>query len=156
MTFGRFSEAIIAAVTLVGVGCCTCVAQSVPEGRLYAFHSSAQGGCPALDWHLVVGAGNSLSGMISWDDMKSLARVSGRINSTARSFSMQAVEVGGQGRSVTIEGTVGQNGWLMANINGPNVACAGVSVPWFHIESPKPIETRPPRPPAPIDQPPRE
>jgi len=38
------------------------LAQGVPEGRLYTFHSRAQAGCPALDWHVIVGANNSLSG----------------------------------------------------------------------------------------------
>jgi hypothetical protein len=36
------------------------LAQWIPEGRLYAFHSTAQGACPALDWHIVVGPNNTL------------------------------------------------------------------------------------------------
>ena len=103
----------------------------VPEGRLYAFHSGAQHSCPSLDWHVVVGPNNTLSGMISWDNMKSMAHATGTVNPTARTFSMHAQEVGGQGRSATIDGTVNQNGWLTANIKGPNVACTGVSVAWF-------------------------
>jgi hypothetical protein len=102
-----------------------------PEGRLYAFHSTAQGSCPALDWHVVVGPQNTLSGMLSWDNMKSVAHATGTLNPTARTFVMHAQEVGGQGRSATIDGTVNQNGWLTANIKGPNVACTGVSVAWF-------------------------
>ena len=102
-----------------------------PEGRLYAFHSTAQGSCPALDWHVVVGPQNTLSGMLSWDNMKSVAHAKGTLNPTARTFVMQAHEVGGQGRSATIDGTVGQNGWLKASIRGPNVNCTGVDVPWF-------------------------
>ena len=94
----------------------------VPEGRLFAFRSTAQGACPPLDWHVVVGPNNTLSGMISWDSMKSMAHATGTINPTARTFAMQAHEVGGQGRSATIDGTVNQNGWLTANIRGQNVS----------------------------------
>jgi hypothetical protein len=103
----------------------------MPEGRLFVFHSTAQGACPPLDWHLVVGPNNTLSGMLSWDNMKSMAQATGTVNLTARTFAMQAHEVGGQKRSATIDGTVGQNGWLKANIRGQNVNCTGVDVPWF-------------------------
>ena len=34
-------------------------AQWIPEGRLYAVHSTALGACP-LDWHIVVGPNNTL------------------------------------------------------------------------------------------------
>jgi hypothetical protein len=103
----------------------------MPEGRLFVFHSAAQGACPPLDWHLVVGPNSTLSGMISWDNMKSMAQATGTVNLAARTFAMQAHEVGGQGRSATINGTVNQNGWLKANIQGPNVNCTGVNVPWY-------------------------
>ena len=45
---------------------------------------------------------------------------------------MTAKEEGGQGRTATIDGTVStQDGWLTASIEGPNVKCRGVKVPWF-------------------------
>jgi hypothetical protein len=45
---------------------------------------------------------------------------------------MTAKELGGQGRTATIQGTADSNlGWLMADILGPNVKCQGVKVPWF-------------------------
>jgi hypothetical protein len=103
----------------------------MPEGRLFVFRSTAQGACPPLDWHLVVGPNNTLSGMISWDNMKSMAHATGTVNLTARTFTMQAQEEGGQRRSATIDGTVGQNGWLRANVKGQNVTCTGVNVPWY-------------------------
>jgi hypothetical protein len=80
---------------------------------------------------VVVGANNSLAGMISWDDMKSMAHASGTVNMQARTFSMQAHEVGGQGRSATVDGTVRQDGYLVANVKGKNVTCTGITVPWF-------------------------
>ena len=43
---------------------------------------------------------------------------------------MTAKEVGGQGRTATINGTADNNtGWLTANIQGANVKCQGVKVP---------------------------
>ena len=40
---------------------------AVPAGSYYSFHSTAQGGCPALDWHVVVGLNGALSGIIAWN-----------------------------------------------------------------------------------------
>ena len=99
--------------------------------RVYAFHSPSQRGCPPLDWHVVLTGGNQLNGMISWDNMQLMAHVSGTVNTTARTFQMTAQEQGGQGRTATITGTVQQNGWLVASINGANVKCTGVTVQWY-------------------------
>ena len=44
---------------------------------------------------------------------------------------MTATEVGGQGRTATITGTVGANGWFVVNIAGPNVNCQGLNVPFY-------------------------
>jgi len=70
--------------------------------------------------------------MISWNNMESLARAAGSINMTSGAFQMTAQEVGGQGRTATSDGTVNtSNGWLTANIQGQNVSCTGVQIPWF-------------------------
>jgi hypothetical protein len=114
----------------MAVTCGVGSAQSVPDGRVYSFHSAAQGGCPGLDWH-VVAQGNSLTGMIAWNDMKSMARASGTVNPTAKTFQMTAKEVGPPGRTATITGSVRADGWLIANIKGPNVNCQNVAVQWF-------------------------
>ena len=104
----------------------------LPPGRVYAFHSGATASCPALDWHIVLGAGGALTGMISWNNMESLARAAGSINMTSGAFQMTAQAVGGQGRTATIDGTVNtSNGSLTANIEGQNVSCKGVQIPWF-------------------------
>ena len=119
-----------ALVLTASIGVASAQSSALPPGRVYMFHSSAQGGCPSLDWHVVVGENNTLDGMIAWDNLNAMARASGTINPTARTFAMQAREVGGQGRSVTIDGTVRQDGWLVANIHGQNVSCTGIDVPW--------------------------
>ncbi len=110
--------------------CSIGLAQGLPQGRVYSFHSGAQGGCPGLDWH-VVAQGDSLDGMIAWDNMKAMAHATGTMNPTAKTFEMTAKEVGGQGRTATINGTVRSDGWLIANIKGPSVNCQNVGVQWF-------------------------
>ena len=102
-----------------------------PEGRLYVFHSKAMGGCPSLDWHVMAGAGGTLMGMIAWDDMKAMAKATGTLNTSARTFTMTATEVGGQGRTATVTGKVRSDGWLVANVKGPNITCNDITVPWY-------------------------
>ena len=117
------------AVTLV---CGAALAQTVPEGRVYTFHSAPRGTCPSLDWHVVVGTGGTLNGMISWNDMQSMAHATGSVQ--AGKFQMSATEVAGPhpGRTANITGNVNPNdGWLTANIEGENVHCNNIRVPWF-------------------------
>jgi hypothetical protein len=104
--------------------------QQLPPGRVYTFHSSPQSGCPGLDWHVVLTADNTLDGMVAWNNMQSMAHASGNLNPQARTFQMTAQEVGGQGRTANISGTVRPDGYLVANIAGPNVNCQGIMVGW--------------------------
>ena len=128
MTLGKL---IAAGAVAIAATCGVASAQGMPKGRVYTFHSSAQAGCPALDWHVVAGANGTLQGMIAWNDMKQMAHASGTVNMQARTFQMTAKEVGGQGRTATVTGTVRQDGWLTANVKGPNINCQGINVPWF-------------------------
>jgi hypothetical protein len=107
------------------------LAQGLPEGRVYTFHSDAKAGCPSLDWHVVAGAHGTLSGMVAWNNMSTIAKATGSMNMQTRTFLMTAEEVGGQGRTATVEGTVRQDGWLFANIKGPDISCQSIAVPWF-------------------------
>ncbi len=117
----------------IAATCGVASAQPLPEGRVYTFHSGTTGPCPGADWHVVVGSNNTLSGVITWDNMKAMARASGTVNPANRTFQMNAVRVdeGGKGRTATIDGTVRQDGWLVANVKGPNISCQGINVPWF-------------------------
>jgi len=103
--------------------------QPPPPGRVYVFHSSAQGGCPALDWHIVVGVNGALSGMIAWDDMKAMAHATGSV--AAGKVQMTATEVGGQGRTATVDGVLNANGWFTVNVTGPNVSCRNINIQFF-------------------------
>jgi hypothetical protein len=105
--------------------------QVVPKDRVFVYHSDASGGCPALDWHIVVGANNSLHGMIAWNNMANIANVAGSVTPN-RTFTIHAVAVaGGQGQAAIVTGRVRADGWIVANINGPKIDCQGISVPWF-------------------------
>ena len=102
MSVGRLIAATSAALGLwLGVA----VAQ-VPQGRIYVLHSPAAGACPSLDWHIVVEPNDILAGLIAWDDMKTMARATGRVDRPNHTFTMTAVEMGGQGRTATVDGKV--------------------------------------------------
>lgn len=120
---------VVATGAVALMATCNIALAQVPEGRLYVFRSSAQGACPALDWHVVVGAGGTLSGMISWNNMQSMARATGTVSSGK--VQMTATEVGGQNRTATITGQVQPNGYLQVNINGQNVACQNINIPFY-------------------------
>lgn len=109
--------------------CGVALAQVPPAGRVYVFHSTAQGGCPALDWHVVAGANGALSGMIAWNNMQSMAKATGSVASGK--VNMTATEVGGQGRTATVNGTLRSDGWFTVNISGPNVDCKGINIPYY-------------------------
>ena len=67
----------------------------------------------------MAGADGALMGMIAWDDMKAMAKATGTLNTSAKTFTMIATEVGGQGRTATVDGKLRSDGWLIANVNAP-------------------------------------
>jgi hypothetical protein len=126
--------------------------EAAPGDKVYVLHSEAQGTCPSLNWHVVATPAGVLSGMVAWDNMKMVASVAGTIdplvpverfgkplggNPQARTFHMIATEVGGKDRIADITGTIEQNGWLSANIQGYGVACQNIKVPLFVPPSPR-------------------
>ena len=126
----------IAAGVLMIAGTCgvasaqTAQVTNIAAGRLFVYHGAASGGCPALDWHIVVGANNSLSGMIAWNNMQSMAHATGSIDAN-QNVNMTATEVGGKGGTATITGKLRPDGWIFADIKGPNVDCKGVAISYF-------------------------
>ena len=109
----------------------TTLAQVPPPGTLFAMRSPAQGACPTLDWHVVVGENGALSGMVSWNNMKTMAQLTGTTNAQHQ-FSMTAQEIGGDGKTATITGQRRpRDGWLLADVNGPGIACKQIEVAVF-------------------------
>jgi len=131
-SFRYLAASVLALIAASGLAC----AQDSLVGRIYAFHSTAQGGCPALDWHLVAQSNGVLSGMISWNGMQDTASATGTYNLQLRTFQLTAKETSGQGRTATIEGTIRGDGWLVANISEQNVNCQRVVVTWARAQPP--------------------
>jgi hypothetical protein len=124
---------------LASIGICGLVsAQELPPNRVYVLHSQATGPCPALDWHLGIDdVDHTISGFCAWGDkMQSLARANGTFNQGTRTLEIKAQEVGGQNRTAEVTGTVREDGWLVANITGPNISCQGVKIPWYRPGGP--------------------
>jgi hypothetical protein len=135
MKSGILVSTLAAGALLAGAAWNVANAQQVmPEGRIYAFHSAAQAGCPALDWHLVAGGNNTLSGMVAWNGMKSMAALSGTVNPATKKFELTGKETAAPNRATTLTGQVMDNGWLVIDI-GPiaGTSCSNkmIKVQWF-------------------------
>lgn len=126
MKYGIAAMAISAVV--IGGAVNIARAQAPLEEHLYVMHSNANGTCPALDWHIHAAATGQLWGIISWNDMKSVAYATGAMGQN-RTFEMNATELGGAGRKATVTGQARADGWLVADINGQDVACKSVVIP---------------------------
>jgi hypothetical protein len=111
-------------ITMVGS---TAMAQSGQE-RVFSFHSNASfSGCPSLDWHVVVQPNNTVSGMVGWQNMEIVARVSGTMNPQAKTYELTAKEVQGN-QTATISGNIISADHVTANIKGPGVNCQNLDV----------------------------
>ena len=126
---------LIAAAAMALVVLANAASSQVPEGRIYMLHSKAVGGCPSLDWHIVVEANDILAGLIAWNDMNTISRATGRVDRQNHTFSMTAVEMGAPARKATVDGQIGDNGTITANIKGPNVTCNSVIVRAYDVST---------------------
>jgi hypothetical protein len=143
MALRKLSTAVVVAGALVScAGWNVASAQQAPGntpatvGRVYTLHTKAVGPCPALDWHIVVGEKNTLSGMIGTDDMKTMFRVTGTFDPALRTFQLTGQEVGGT-RTGAINGAFQPQTYQMAaSLGGLPVgaACQGTTVyiPWVN------------------------
>jgi hypothetical protein len=44
---------------------------------------------------------------------------------------MTATEMGGQGRTASVNGTLRSDGWFTVNITGPSVDCKNINIPYY-------------------------
>jgi hypothetical protein len=135
MIVSKISAMVLAGTLLSGVGGSIAYAQQ-PAGQAaagwgqagtsYSVHSNAAGGCPALDWHLVVMNDGSISGMVGVNDMQTMFRVRGTYSGA--NFQLQGQEVGGT-RTAAVNGQL-QNQRVAITIGGLPVgsACQGKTV----------------------------
>jgi hypothetical protein len=131
MTFRKLRAAAVAGALVSCVGLNVAPAQVTGQafvGRVYAFHTKAIGGCRALDWHIIVGENDKLSGIIGLDDMKTNFAVMGTYDAK-RNFHLDGKEIGGT-RTAALNGQVRENGVMVATLGGLPVgsACQGKSV----------------------------
>jgi len=119
----------------------------LPGDRLYVLHSDAVGTCPPMLWHIIVGQDGVISGLIAWDNRKTVAAVAGAIvpninverNTTqpanpvpqAQEYEMMVTEIGGQNRIANVTGTIEPNGWMNATVEGTGVSCHSIRVSLF-------------------------
>jgi len=96
-------------------------------GSLYAFSSPKGGTCPNLGWHVTVRDGSTLSGVITWDNERRMARVNGKLDQN-REFTMTATEITGRGKAIII-GRVLADGRLSARISGAGCKSRLIEVP---------------------------
>ena len=108
----------------------------VPEGRIYVLHSGAVGACPSLDWHIVLEPNGILAGMISWNGMKTMARVTGTVNQRSHTFTMVAKEMEGRARNAKVKGQIREDGLIIAHTEGPRGTCDAVIAPSYGNQPP--------------------
>ena len=148
----------LAATAMIGLGVmgCSTTAQSpapapsaapaaaspevsqAPQERVFSFRSNATfSGCPSLDWHVVVQPDYTVSGMVGWQNMQVIARVSGTMDPQSKTYQLTAKEANGK-RTATINGTIIAPDHITANIKGPGIDCQGLDV-WAYTPQRGPI-----------------
>ena len=96
--------------------------------RVFSFHSDATSmSCPSLDWHVVVATNYTVTGMIGWQDMGAIARVTGSMDPKTKTYQLTANEVGGS-RTATITGKIISPDHITANVMAPGVNCQNLQV----------------------------
>src|SRR5271166_5756251 len=119
----RMLSAQMAAIALAAAASSSPALAQQSKGTLYAFHSSpVVGGCPGLDWHVMLSADHKVSGFVAWDHGKYMARLDGELNKDG-SFELVGKEVG-SGKTATVKGTTGGD-YINATIEGSGTACDG-------------------------------
>ena len=121
----RLTTAVALAITIMAGN----AAAQRTEDEVFTFRANAKGTCPSLDWHLVVAPDNSVTGMIGWQNMQLLVRVTGTVDLEKRTFSLIGKEAGGN-RTATIDGEIISRNQLLVHIKAPeaNIDCPNIKV----------------------------
>jgi len=122
-------SAFIAGAAVIGLTTAAIVAPAHAQkfrSGLYAFHTGKMGDCPGLDWHLTLEPSGDLIGFVAWDQMQHMAKLQGKMSPDG-DFSMNAQEVGGQGRTAVVKGSASGD-YTSATITGSGSACDGKTI----------------------------
>jgi hypothetical protein len=133
MTRCRLATAAAIAIAIVGG---TAAAQQSQEPRIFTFHANASGSCPDLDWHVVLAPDDTVTGMIGWQNMQMLVRVTGKLDRAKKTFSLTGKEAGGN-LTATIDGQVISPNHLVAHIKAPEANVAHIKAPEANVDCPK-------------------
>lgn len=116
------ARSALAVVAALGFATVPFIAQAASENHdvLYDTQTQTKGGCPSMAWHVVVHPDNTLNGVVSWDQEKHMAHLTGTVDKNG-SFKANAVEQG-SGKTDTVTGSVHGND-LKATINGTGTGC---------------------------------
>lgn len=118
---GRLACAGLAAVGLAVVAPVLSAQAGVPStDTLYDTKTEARGGCPAMDWHVMVHPDKTVNGIVSWDGSKHMAHLTGTMDNKG-AFKANAVESEGN-KSYPVTGTV-DGSTLKAKINNTGTPC---------------------------------
>jgi hypothetical protein len=120
----RRSAAMLAAFVIAGSATMAPTAALAQQAGLYSFHTAAASGCPALDWHVVVGSDRKLSGMVGWAGTHT-ASLGGTIGANGK-FNALATE-GATGKTAAVQGSV-SGSYLQISVSGTGSPCDNVSL----------------------------
>jgi hypothetical protein len=131
----KWSTVIVGGLFMMGLAE-TATALEPTRGEVLSFHSEGSGECPNLDWYLVVGANKQLTGLIAWDDMKNVARVSGSFAEDGK-FHLALQPVDGSASKGSVDGQLPEyTGWLTASVTGAGCPHQQVQVQWQRYAAP--------------------
>ena len=96
-----------------------------PTRALYDLSSGPQGACPGMDWHVVVSPDKTVSGVVGWDKMQHLAKLSGTVGQDGK-LNVTATEEGSS-KTENVSGT-DDGSHLKVGINGTGTSCDNTSL----------------------------
>lgn len=103
-------------------------------GMVFSATSPAVGDCPSLSWYFKVGPNHTLTGIISHNDTDDVWRAKGTYT-PEHTFHIDTQEMGGQGRTGSVDGQVLQDGSLNMKVGnvvgGSTCADKQIYIRWF-------------------------
>jgi hypothetical protein len=90
------------------------------QGALYDTSTSSSGACPGMDWHVIVYPDKTVAGVVGWDKMQHLAKLSGTVGKDGK-LDVKATEEG-TAKTDTVSGT-DDGSHIKVGISGTGTSC---------------------------------